>query len=260
MHTAALPTPAALPPARFLGAFCRTAPSPGGDDTAGISESLALVADHVPLRRRMVHVGDTVYAAGERFADLHVLNAGFYKTVSSSGDGREKVVGLHFRGDWLGLDGIATGQYTCDAIAMETGQVWSLRYDDLLVASREHPALTSMLHGEMSRQLSCNRDSILSICTLPVDARVADFLRYWAVSLGRRGMRTDRIVLVMTRAEIGNYLGMTLESVSRALSRLARASLIRFTREDRRAIEILDLQALADFILAGPTPAGATVQ
>jgi len=73
-----------------------------------------------------------------------------------------------------------------------------------------------------------------SVCTLPADARVADFLRYWVDSLARRGMRTDQITLRMTRAEIGNYLGMTLESVSRALSHLARCSLIEFVEKGRR--------------------------
>ena len=71
----------------------------------------------------------------------------------------------------------------------------------------------------------------MSVCTLPADARVADFLRYWAESLAKRGLRTDQITLRMTRAEIGNYLGMTLETVSRALSKLAREQGDRVRRE-----------------------------
>ena len=89
----------------------------------------------------------------------------------------------------------------------------------------------------MSREIARDRDSLMSICTLPADARVADFLRYWAESLARRGLRTDQITLRMTRAEIGNYLGMTLETVSRALSRLARDELIRFAEKGRRDIQ-----------------------
>ena len=83
----------------------------------------------------------------------------------------------------------------------------------------------------MSREIARDRDSLMSVCTLPADARVADFLRYWAESLAERGLRTDQITLRMTRAEIGNYLGMTLETVSRALSRLARDKVIAFRRE-----------------------------
>jgi CRP/FNR family transcriptional regulator len=76
---------------------------------------------------------------------------------------------------------------------------------------------------------------------LPADARVADFLRYWADSLAKRGMRTDQITLRMTRAEIGNYLGMTLENVSRALSKLARDKVIAFTEKGRRDVHIPDV-------------------
>jgi CRP/FNR family transcriptional regulator len=90
--------------------------------------------------------------------------------------------------------------------------------------------LLQVLHAAMSREIAHDRESLMSVCTLPADARVADFLRYWAQSLAERGMRTDEITLRMTRAEIGNYLGMTLESVSRALSRLARDKVIGFAR------------------------------
>ena len=235
-------------------------PSPVADDTGCITEGLALIAERLPVQRRLVHAGDFIYEAGECFTELFVLNAGCCKTVSGSGDGREKLVGLHFRGDWLGFDGIASGRYVCDAVAMETGQIWSLPYDALLQAGLKHLPLLALLHTEMSHQIVRDRNAMLSLSTLQVDARVADFLRGWAESLARRGMRTDQIRLRMTRSEIGNYLGMTLESVSRSLSRLARDGLIRFLHDDRRELQILDLQALTDLIQAGPRPAGATVQ
>jgi CRP/FNR family transcriptional regulator len=102
----------------------------------------------------------------------------------------------------------------------------------------------------------------MSVCSLPADARVAEFLRYWADSLARCGLRTDQIMLRMTRAEIGNYLGMTLETVSRALSRLARCNLIRFAEKGRREISIPDVDGLADFVQATlvPVPAPAMLQ
>ena len=88
----------------------------------------------------------------------------------------------------------------------------------------------------------------MSLCTLPADARVAEFLRYWADSLSRRGLRADRITLRMTRAEIGNYLGMTLETVSRAMSRLARDNIIAFAEKGRRDVQIPDVGALSAFV------------
>ena len=110
------------------------------------------------------------------------------------------------------------------------------------------PKLMALLHAAMSREIGRDRDTMLALATLPADARVADFLRYWADALAERGLRNDCITLRLTRAEIGNYLGMTLESVSRALSRLARASVIRFPEKGRRDIEIPEVGALHTFI------------
>ena len=225
-----------------------------------IADTLELLRDRLAPQRRMVRAGETIYQAGERFACLFILNSGFFKIVNLSADGREQVVGLKFRGDWLGFDGIANGHYACDAVAMDTGEVWVLRYDAILAACARYPVLLTVLHEAMSREIARDRDSLMSVCTLPADARVADFLRYWAESLAKRGLRTDQITLRMTRAEIGNYLGMTLETVSRALSRLARCKLIHFAEKGRRDIHIPEVDALADFVQRSLAPASAVLQ
>jgi len=224
------------------------------------AETLEMLGAELAPQRRVVHAGEVIYQAGEAFGRLFILNSGFFKIVNLSPDGREQVVGLKFRGDWLGFDGIANQQYSCDAVAMDTGEVWVVRYDALLAACARQPALLGVLHEAMSREISRDRDSLMSVCTLPADARVADFLRYWVDSLARRGMRTDQITLRMTRAEIGNYLGMTLESVSRALSHLARCSLIEFVEKGRREIRIPRTEALADFVKLSLAPAPALLQ
>jgi CRP/FNR family transcriptional regulator len=225
-----------------------------------ITDMLALVAERVPVQRRVVHVGDAVYRCGDAFTHLYLLNTGYCKIVNSAADGRAQVVGLQFRGDWLGFDGIAGDRYRCDAIALDTGEIWGVRYDQLLAACAAHPTLMATLHAEMSRVISRDRDTLLALTTLSADARVAEFLRLMADALARRGMRTDQITLRMTRAEIGNYLGMTLESVSRALSRLARAELIGFADGARREILIPDVSALAAFVGAEAGSGGATLQ
>jgi CRP/FNR family transcriptional regulator len=265
MHTATLHTePASRPPMPV------TAPTPVGSRSvprsdagavcARVNESLKLLGESVEVQRRIVHAGDTVFQGGQAFQCLYIINSGFFKTLNVAADGREQVVGLHFKGDWMGFDGIAHSQYGCDAIAMDTGEVWSVRYDALLVAASRQPALLGMLHAAMSREISRDRDSLLSLGTLPADARVADFLRYWAESLSERGLRADQITLRMTRAEIGNYLGMTLESVSRALSRMARSNVIRFTEKGRRDLCIASTEALASFIQAAMTPQSRVLQ
>ena len=223
----------------------RAAAHPAGVRIAGM---LARLEAEVPLTRRVLHTGEPVYRAGERFEALHVVHAGMFKTVNVAPDGREQVVGLHFKGDWLGFDGIADGHHGCEAIAMDTGEVWTIRYDDLLAACGRTPALMGDVHTAMSRELARDRDSMLAMCTLPADARVADFLRHWAGTLEQRGLRTDSFTLRMTRAEIGNFLGMTLETVSRSLSRLARDKVIGFAEKGRRELEIPDVAALSAFI------------
>jgi CRP/FNR family transcriptional regulator len=225
-----------------------------------IGDTLKLLQDKLAPQRRVVHAGDVIYQSGERFANLYILNSGFFKVVNLSADGREQVVGLKFRGDWLGFDGIANGQYGCAAVAMDTGEVWVVRYDMLLAACASEPGLLTVLHEAMSREIARDRDSLMSVCTLPADARVADFLRYWADSLAKRGLRTDQITLRMTRAEIGNYLGMTLETVSRALSRLARCELIHFAEKGRRDIRIPEVNALSEFVQHCLAPAPAVLQ
>jgi len=220
------------------------------DDRASrrVADNLRLLTERLAPRRRVVHAGDIVFAAGDRFDTLYVLTSGCFKLVNLAADGREQVVSLKFRGDWLGFDGIARGAYSCDAVAMDTGDVWVIRYDTLLGACFRCPELLTVLHAAMSREIGRDRDSLMSVCTLPADARVAEFLRHWAQSLAQRGLRSDQITLRMTRAEIGNYLGMTLETVSRALSKLARDKVIDFAEKGRRDIRIPNVQALSTFV------------
>ena len=224
------------------------------------ARTLAMLEEQVPVVRRLVRAGDTVYQAGERLDSLYVINSGFFKTVNVSADGREQVVGLHFKGDWLGFDGIAEGSFVCDAIAMDTGEVWAVRYDALLAACARTPALLASVHAAMSREIGRDRDSMLALCTLPADARVADFLRHWADSMAQCGLRTDQITLRMTRSEIGNYLGMKLETVSRALSRLERDKVIGFSEKGRRDVHIPDVRALSEFVARSLAPVTAMLQ
>ena len=220
----------------------------GRETASRIADTLKLVEDLLQPQRRIVRSGESIYAAGSGFQSLYLLNSGFAKVMTTAADGREQVVGFKFRGDWLGFDGIARGRYACDAVATDVSEVWVVRYDDFLAACVTCPALLAAMHEAMSREIGRDRDSLMSVCTLAADARVAEFLRYWADALDAHGLRSDQITLRMTRAEIGNYLGLTLETVSRALSRLARESVIVFAERGRRDITIPDVEALSAFV------------
>jgi CRP/FNR family transcriptional regulator len=135
-----------------------------------------------------------------------------------------------------------------------------VRYEDLLHACAACEPLMSQLHVAMSNQIGRDRDALVSMGTLPADARVANFLRQWADALEQRGLRTDQITLRMTRAEIGNHLGMTLETVSRALGRLARAGLIGFAGTGRREIAIPCIDQLSEFISQAVEPPTRVLQ
>ncbi|MDO8179982.1 MAG: Crp/Fnr family transcriptional regulator [Undibacterium sp.] len=211
-------------------------------------ESLIMVQQYVSFSRRKVRANDRVYLCGESFKKLYLISAGLFKIVNLTSDGREQPAGLYFKGDWLGFDGIPTGQYGCSAIALDCGEVWTINYDSLLQASIKEPKLMRVVFAAMSVQLAHNRDAMLSMGTLPADARVCDFLLQWAHSLAERGLRTDQFNVYLTRADIGHYLGLRLESVSRALSKLARYGIIQFNEKGRREISIPDLDALTEFI------------
>ena len=235
----------------------------GEQDQAGsrqIAARLERIRDALAVQRRIVHQGDFVYQAGKAFTHLFVVNTGMFKVVNLSRDGREQIVGLKYRGDWLGFDGIAERRHDCDAVALDTGEVWSISYEALLQAGAREPALMAEMHRAMSHEIARDRDSLVSVCTLPADARVADFLCNWADALSDRGLRTDQVTLRMTRAEIGSYLGLTLETVSRAMSRLNREGLIRFVDKARRELHLHDVPALADFVRVAVEPALSTLQ
>ena len=221
--------------------------APRSERSDRITEILNLLVDSLPIRRRVLAVGDQIHGAGDPLVHLHVLHAGAVKVVNASAEGRAQIFSLNFRGDWLGFDGIAAGRYASAAVAIDVGEVWTLRYSELLAACAERPRLLGALHGEMSRALTRTLATMLTLRKRSAVSRVASFLCHCADSLAERGQRSDQIVLRMSRAEIGDYLGMTLESVSRGLSALVRSQVIGSSQRRRRDIMILDLAALTDF-------------
>jgi CRP/FNR family transcriptional regulator len=222
-------------------------------------ESLALVEQHVAFGRRKVQADDRIYLCGESFETLYLISWGLCKLVNLAPDGREQPADLCFKGEWLGFDGIPSGRHACSAIALDSGELWTIRYDALLQASAKEPMVMRVVLAAMSAQLTRSRDAMLSMGTLAADARVADFLLQWAQSLAARGLRTDQINVHMTRADMGHYLGLTLESVSRALSRLARCGIIEFNEKGRRDISIPNLTALSDFIQNSTEPSASVM-
>ena len=136
-------TATARPPIAAAAMLAPQRPVPGQSVVAQrIADTLRQLQEHVVITRRVLHAGDSLYQSGEDFGSLHVVHSGFFKTINLAADGREQVVGLHFKGDWLGFDGIAAGRYGCDAVALDTGEVWAIPYAALMQACavRQCPA------------------------------------------------------------------------------------------------------------------------
>ena len=237
-----------------------TRPSPR-DPHQRMLEAMRIIRDLVQPSAKVVRAGDMIFRAAQPFNTVYLINAGAFKLVSRSLDGREQIVSLKFRGDWLGFSGIAQGRHPCDAVAMDTGNISIIPYDTLTEACARHPEMMAIVHEGMSTEITHERQSLMSVCTLASLARVAEFLCAWARSMHQRGLRADELTLRMTRADLGNYLGMTLETVSRCLSRLSREGLIRFGERGRRQISIPNLERLEQFVIGGLPDAGpAAVQ
>lgn len=222
--------------------------SPQGVERSRIDLMLSLLREHVPMLRNVLQEGDVLFAENARFTGLHVPNSGSFKSLGTSHDRRRQVTGLHLRGDIIGFEGLASGIHPSEAIALETSEVWSFSHDLLMQACQRQPALLLLTHEAMSRSLDNSRRLSLSLRSLPSLARVAEFIRWWSAALAERGLRNDRMLLRLSRSELGNYLGMTIETVSRSMSRLNQLGLIEFVGVGRREIHVPDGVAMADFI------------
>jgi CRP/FNR family transcriptional regulator, anaerobic regulatory protein len=256
MHTSlaqltplSMPTP--IPRTMYRPAPSVSFPSPGPATAQSGQwriELIDLLEGQVPFARSRVHAGDRVQSAGAPFDCLRVVKLGACKSVNLSADGRERVVGLHFKGDWIGFDNIARTNCTSDVYALDTSEIWTLSYEALMDATAISAPLARALNFAMSCQLAQASERQQALGGLGADARVADFVRSLAESQAARNLRWDQINLRMSRAEIGSYLGLTLETVSRALSRLARCGLIGVEKNRQRHIGVPSILALVDYI------------
>ncbi|MDP1533585.1 MAG: fumarate/nitrate reduction transcriptional regulator Fnr, partial [Rubrivivax sp.] len=192
----------------------------------GMSSEQVEKLDSMVATRRSVARGDTLFHAGEAFQSLFAVRAGFFKTCVSSEDGRDQVTGFQMAGELLGLDGIGTDQHTCDAVALEDSQVCVIPFHQLEELSREFSDLQHQLHKIMSREIVRDHGVMLLLGSMRAEERLAAFLLNLTQRLQTRGFSASSLILRMTREEIGSYLGLKLETVSRAFSRFQEEGLI----------------------------------
>ena len=191
--------------------------------------------------KRSYATGDYLYRSGDRFRSLHAIRSGSFKTRVLHEDGREQVTGFLMAGEIIGLEAISTDVHTCEAIAMEDSEVCELPYARLEQLSREIPSLQRHLYKIMSREIVRDQGIMLLLGSMRAEERLAAFLLNLSQRNATHGMSATQLRLRMSRLEIGSYLGLKLETVSRAFSHFQEEGLIQVKA---RAVEILALPRL----------------
>jgi CRP/FNR family transcriptional regulator len=189
---------------------------------------------------------------GDLFGSLYVIRSGSVKTYLTSEDGEEQILGFHQPGDVIGFDAIAEGRHPCSAAALETSSVCILSFSDLTRLCHESPPAFHRFVETMSRETLRLVDSLL-LGRRTAEQRVAAFLLTHAERQGERGYSPRAITLAMSRTDIGKYLGLTVETVSRILTRLQEVGLL---TKERNQIRVHDLEALRR--IAGDIEGGET--
>jgi CRP/FNR family transcriptional regulator len=195
-----------------------------------------LLFQHVQFK-----TGQRIHTIGQPFETLYIVNSGFLKTVLIDEFGNEQVLAFPMKGDLLGVDGIHTRHYSSEAVALSDCDLILLPFKKLTALGRIHLELENMMYGVMSRELVREQAMIGMLGALSAEARVARFLVALSDRFAQMGYSSKLFNLRMTRHEIGSYLGLTLETVSRTLSAFNEIGLISV---DQRTIGIKDPEAL----------------
>jgi CRP/FNR family transcriptional regulator len=210
----------------------------------GLSEEeLERLDDLVSVRRR-VKRGEHLYRSGSQFDAIYAIRSGFFKTDVLIEDGREQVTGFQMAGELLGLDGISTEHHTCNAVALEDSEVCSIPFSRLEGLSREIHTLQHHFHKVMSREIVRDHGVMMLLGTMRAEERLAAFLLNLSQRFTARGFSPAEFYLRMTREEIGSYLGLKLETVSRAFSRFQEVGYIAVQQKHIRILDVAGLKLL----------------
>jgi CRP/FNR family transcriptional regulator len=208
------------------------------------SEELSKL-DTVISTRKRVKRGTMLFSSGEKFTSLYAVRSGFFKTCITTADGRDQVTGFQMTGEIIGLDGIVNDRHSCDAIALEDAEVCVMPFDQVEQLSREFTTLQHHVHKIMSREIVRDHSVMLLLGSMRAEERLAAFLLNLVQRLHARGFSQSELILRMTREEIGSYLGMKLETVSRTFSKFVEDGVIEVKQ---RYVHIKNTDALKQIV------------
>ena len=187
-----------------------------------------------------------LFRNGERFNALYAIRTGFFKTSVATEDGRDQVTGFQMAGEIMGLDGIVSDFHSCDAIALEDAEVCVMPFDKIESLSREVTSLQHHVHKIMSREIVREHGVMLLLGSMRAEERLAAFLLNLVQRLHARGFSQTELVLRMTREEIGSYLGLKLETVSRTFSKFVEEGIVEVKQRHVRIVNADALQQLVN--------------
>ena len=182
--------------------------------------------DSIVATRKHVKQGQMLFSNGDPFTSLYAIRTGFFKTCISNEDGREQVTGFQMAGEIIGLDGIVTDQHSCNAVALEDSEICVMPFANVEDLSREFPVLQRHVHKVMSREIVRENGMMMMLGNMRAEERLAAFLLNLVQRLHARGFSQSEMILRMTREEIGSYLGLKLETISRTFSKLSEDGII----------------------------------
>jgi len=197
--------------------------------------------DGLMFATRLVKEGQTLYREGDTFHFVYAVRSGTFKSSLMLPDGRQRVTGFEMTGDMMGLDGLASGCHASQAVALEDGQVCSIAYLELSNLAAHQTGIQHLISRLMSREIVREQRLVTLLASMSAQERVASFLISLSARMKARGYSSSEFHLRMSRADIGSYLGLTLETVSRTLSGLHRQG---YVAVNKRHVRIIDFDGL----------------
>jgi CRP/FNR family transcriptional regulator len=207
----------------------------------GLGEDDMAKLDTVVEKRKRIPKGSLLYRAGSPFTNLYAVRLGHFKTIQVTLDGKAQITGFQMTGELLGMDAISSEKHQCDAVALEDSEVCVIPFAALEQLFAAMPTLLRQFHRMMSHEITREQTAMLLLGNMTADQRFAAFLVNLSARYAARGFSSSQFQLRMGREEIGNYLGLTIESISRLLSRFKKQGLLAVSNRD---VEILDMTQL----------------
>lgn len=183
--------------------------------------------DNIIERKRPYRKGEQLFQAGQPLRALYAVRSGCFKSFTVSNDGDAQISAFHLPGDLIGFDSMHSDTYTSFSESLETSMVCEIPFTSLEQLSGELPALRRQIMRLMSSELSFDKQMMSLLNNKNAEQRLTTFLLDLSTRFKNRGLSSKEFRLSMTRAEIGNYLGLTVETISRLLSKLHKDSVIR---------------------------------